>query len=734
MAITGNRLPENVESIETDASGWVPVTNCQAPTRGTGGVSGSYCMSFRSVAAGDCRIEVMTPVAIDVTGESFACAAVYPPAAGLSFRLEIRWYSPSGTLVSTSTGPTVTSTGAAWYQVGAIASTPFTAVRATVALRVTATAANQNWFADRIFLGDTPEVSTGNLLPFNFEQVEVDASGWFAASNVSINAQYSGAYWFSSLLATASAAGPSMVRAALSTAPAVTAGTEYVASAYISPTTDGLTHHMEIYWRSADGVELSTTSQAWSAPAGTWTKITCVGTSPPGAASARIAMVQDATAAGQQVRYDRMVLAPTSALSVAGTLVPYTVADMEAGLSGWTVSGATAALSTTSVSGAYAMRLVASGGDLEAVTAVPVTGTQVGHSYQFRPTVRRGANERPYRTRMEWVDENGDVLRTRWQGWGGGSNTWFYSSMADVAPAGAVGVRLALVVEDANPGEVYYLDAVALTEGGLVAVAEPADGGGVSITARGLSAGGPTWRWGLYRLIAGQPQQPVRGWSGDLEGQTITSDVAVTVDYEAPLGIPIQYRVRLTQVSGGSASLSYITDPITIDAETLDVWIKDPGQPARSCRATVQTLPEWQRDARQGVHYVRGRVRPIVISDVRSSRTGSLGLVTRTTSERDALWWVLETGATLLIQWPPDWGESDVYVSVGDVTEGHITGLAEHHDRVWTLALTEVDRPIGGIVGSASRTWQTVADSGPDWATVLGGVGAWLDVYSGEGS
>ncbi|WP_186783725.1 hypothetical protein [Streptomyces sp. CBG33] len=734
MAITGNRLPETVESIETDASGWTPVTNCQTPTRGSGGVLGSYCLSFRSVAAGDCRIEVMTPVLIATPGESFACATIYPPAAGIQLRLEIRWYNAGGTLVSTTTGPTVTSTGAAWHQAGALASAPFTAVRATVALRVTATTANQSFFADRIFLGDTPEVSPGNLLPFNHEQVEVDASGWAAASNVSITAQYGGAYWYSSLVATSSAAGSAMVRAALSTAPAVTAGAEYVASAYVSPTTAGLSHRMEIYWRSADGTELGATSQTWSVPAGSWTKIACVGLAPPGATLARVAMVQVATASGQQVRYDRMVLAPTSALAIEGSLLPYTVADMEAGLDGWAVAGATAALSTTNLSGAYSMRLTATGGDLEAVTAVPVTGVEPGHSYQFRPAVRRGTGDRPYRTRMEWVDASGEVLRTRWQGWSGGSGVWYYSSMADVAPANTVGVRLALVVEDALPGEQYYMDTVALVEGGLVATAEPADGGGVAITARGLTAGGPTWRWALYRLVAGQPQQPVRGWSGDLENQPITSDVTVITDYEAPLGVPVQYRVRLTQVSGGSASLSYITDPVTLDAETLDVWIKDPGQPARSCRATVQTLPEWQRDARQGVHYVKGRARPIVISDVRSSRTGSLGLVTRTTSERDALWWVLESGATLLIQWPPDWGESDVYVSVGDVTEGHITGLAEHHDRVWTLALTEVDRPIGGIVGSASRTWQTVADSGPDWATVLAGAGSWLDVYSGEGA
>jgi hypothetical protein len=116
---------------------------------------------------------------------------------------------------------------------------------------------------------------------------------------------------------------------------------------------------------------------------------------------------------------------------------------------------------------------------------------------------------------------------------------------------------------------------------------------------------------------------------------------------------------------------------------------------------------------------------------VRSSRTGSLTLVTETDEEKDQLWWVLETGNALLIQWPSSWHEADMYVSVGDAGEAHIVPGAQYADREWTAALTEIDRPIGGIVGSASRTWQSVLDGNADWLSVLNGAKSWLDVLTG---
>lgn len=72
-----------------------------------------------------------------------------------------------------------------------------------------------------------------------------------------------------------------------------------------------------------------------------------------------------------------------------------------------------------------------------------------------------------------------------------------------------------------------------------------------------------------------------------------------------------------------------------------------------------------------------------------------------------------------------------MYVSVGDVSAAPVADHAAFHDRTWVLPLTEVDRPIGGVTGSATRTWQLVKDAGPTWADVLSGKTSWLDIYTG---
>jgi hypothetical protein len=175
------------------------------------------------------------------------------------------------------------------------------------------------------------------------------------------------------------------------------------------------------------------------------------------------------------------------------------------------------------------------------------------------------------------------------------------------------------------------------------------------------------------------------------------------------------------------------SEPITLpEPDFTSVSIVDPGLPARNATAVVGTLPDWSRAARQGVNPVRGRARPIVITDVRTSRTGTLTLITETQEELESMWWLLETGNTLLIRWPRAWGESDVYVQVGDVSAARLADYAGHQDRAWSVPLTEVDRPIGGATGSASRTWDTVRTENPDWLGVLtSGATNWLDVYTG---
>lgn len=728
MAIVGNLLPANAESVETDASAWAALVNCATPIQGTGGTLGSFCLLYRSVAAGDVHVGLASRVAVTAGAEYWACASVFPPAVGGQSRIEIRWHSSGGTLIGTDQGPVVTAASQQWHQVGVVGTAPAGAATANVVIRSTATAAAQSWFADRVFLGLTgPANVTGNLLPFNTSSMEVDTSGWSAVGGT-LTTSTSSVTWYQSMLFTASAAGEGLVQSVV--APTVTPGVEYAAALSVTPGTAGLTHRLLIQWLDDTDTQVGSTSTDWTPAVGQWSRCTVVDVAPPGATKARVVARPTATATGQQWAYDRALLAPTSALMVAGNLLPYNTSDFEQDVSGWTVTGGTKTQSAEqSLGGAYSMKLVASGGPLVATLVTPVP-VEAGLGYEFAPISWQNTTRR-YQTLVEWLDASGTALRTRWNTWNARASEWLVSRTGDLAPDGAVSARLSFVVPNADPGEVWYLDRMEWKLGGLTLKGALSGGGGVALTARGLTTGGPSWVWSLTRLIPGQPAQPVRGWNGDLTSQPITGDVAVVTDYEAPLGVPVQWRVIISNPSG-VGSYSYTCAPVTLPAEATDVWLKDPGLPQRSVQLTVGTpMPTWRTVARQGVNQVRGRRLPVVLSDVRGGKTGDLTVITETEAEREALDWVLASGSPLLLQWPPGWGERDMYVSVGDVQAAPIVDYAEFHDRTWVLPLTEVDRPVGGVTGNADRTWQTVKDSGTTWASVLADADTWLDIYTG---
>lgn len=729
MSIAGNLLSDNTSSMETDVSGWTALVNAGNLARGSGGTDGSANLLWKSVAAGDCQVGLATRVAVTPGAAYLSFASIWGPVNGAQSRLEIRWYNASGTLLSTVQGPLVTVPTPQWAQNAASGTAPATAATALVVLRVTATAATQTWFADRVFLGLMPSPATGNLFDFLTQSVEVDGSAWTSAVNASLSLMLNGAELYQALRATSVAAGDVQVYNV--DRPTVTAGTEYIGYAMVQPSASGLTQKLELWWYDSGGTKLAESSATWTPAAGAWTRCAVIATAPAGAASARLVLRPTATAAAQQWAYDKMVLAPTSALGQSGNLLGYNVADMEQDVTGWAVTGCTATQSSAVVAnGAYSMRLVADAAGQMTVTLVTPVPVTPAMGYKFVPAVVRiGSGTAAYTTRMDWIDASGTVIRTRSQGWSGSAGFWLFGSMGDLAPAGAVSLSVTVILTASSAGDTWYLDNTYVGLGGLTVLATPAGGGGVSLTIRGLTTGGPTWTWRLNRLGPDGSSTPVRGWSGDLVAQSTTGDVAVVTDYEAPLGVPVQWRVRSTTTG---ASISYTTDPLTLSGEVTDIWLTDVQLPARSVAATVGVpLPDWQRSARQGLYSVRGRPRPVVISDVRASRTGTLTLVTGSEEERDALWWVLETGNTLLIKWPSGFTEPDMYVQVADVTEAHITASAEHSDRQWTLAVTEVDRPIGGIVGSPDRTWQTVKDAGPDWSTAIGAATTWLDVFTG---
>jgi hypothetical protein len=696
-----------------------------------------------AVAAGSVAATTATRVAVTagVTYQGYGFFAGVTAIAGRTTSVRIDWYTAAtgGTLISSFTGPSTTMANATTWNTPppqATAMAPATATHAAVTLIVTGLTAGSTVAADTIVFG-VPFTLTGNLLPYASSSLEQDNGGWGAWTNVTVARSSTAAQegWYSLLLTSAAAGFTGSGSVEVEVQP----GTEYVGRATVQAGQSG-TFRIDIRWYDSSSAYLgdaATSFAEWSVLAGQWKKCKVAAVAPPTATRARLTLRPRADAAGQTWLVDLMALLPTSAVSATGQMLPYNTADIEVDTSGWSVTGGTTAQSTDEVwRGDYGLKITATGGTPLTITGqVPVGRIVPDRGHQFVTFLKRGAGVLDgslFETRISWVNDVGTITRTRWQNWAAGTSTgWLIGTMADIAPLDAVSATVQITIKNPVAGEAWYADSLYFGLGGLTVQASEAPGGGAALTVRGLTTVIPQWTWQLHRIVPGNDPQPVRGWLGDLVDQPITGDVFVVTDHEAPLGVPVSWRAVLND-NDSPSSFSYTSDSLILTADDLSVWLKDPGLPARSTKAVVGTpLPTWTRPARQGVNQVRGRSRPVVISDVRGSRSGSIVLVTETEGEKDALWWVLDSGGPLLLQWPPGWGQDDMYVSVGDVDEAPITGHAEHMDRAWTLPLTEVDRPIGGIAGSADRTWQTVKDTGTSWTAATGGAQTWLGVYTG---
>jgi hypothetical protein len=197
-------------------------------------------------------------------------------------------------------------------------------------------------------------------------------------------------------------------------------------------------------------------------------------------------------------------------------------------------------------------------------------------------------------------------------------------------------------------------------------------------------------------------------------------------DYEVPLDDPFYYRASSTDVPG----LELLSPTYTVvgDGRTL---LKHPGRPALNQVVHVATAPSVSRPVAQGVFDVLGRPTPVAVSMRRSAPRGELQLTTYTEDERQALLLLLEDGTPLYLQAPADYGVGNVYVSIGDVTEGRMAGTGFTPERRWSLPFVVVDRPTGDAL-AVGNTWADVLADYGSWDE-LRAAGTWADVLEGLG-
>ncbi|MFZ4150527.1 hypothetical protein [Streptomyces pseudogriseolus] len=735
MAIPGNFLSPTTESVDPNISGWAAKLNATL-AKGTGGRNGDGCLVVKSVAAGEMQARTVSSYPITPGTVYYAFA----DAAGVSTeRIGIRWLSATGTEVAVSWSLTTLTSSANWHRVSLAAVAPAGATQAQVLLSSTETGATVNHYWENVYLG-LPIRTTGNLLPFNTESSELDASGWTTVVNATISRQVPVINWAvtnyvaggHTLAMTAVAAGNASILAV--DRPTVTPGLEYLAYAYLQPPVVTAQAWIELRFYDSVGNQIQATRSTLAppTPATGMYRQRVSAKAPANAATCSVAAGLDGASAGQVLRLETIVITAAPELQ-AGTVLPYADGSFEQGVAGWTVASGVAAIARSSpwgdaaIDGSYSMRVSSSTATTSVLRSAraPVTG-----GVNWRAQIHAGADVLTWTSitvRVRWYDAaNVDLGASTGTSYALPTTSWYGLASDAVAPAGATQAAVEVVVVASAPASELFIDKVALWEVlPLTDVTADSGGGYATLTLRELPVDGEVT---VYRVAQDGTRTLVRGTGGLIDRQLLTSDLLVVEDHEAPMGVPVYYWIEVYDVGGSRSTRSSSTITLTLDVN--EAWLKDPGNPQRNLRVLVQTAPDWQRPIEQSAHVVRGRRNKVVLSGRRQGLEGELAVWTRSDDERRALHQLLDSGSTLLWQAMPGMGVTDMYVSVGQISETRVSRLAQEVWRAWSLPMTEQDMPVTvGVSGAAGRTWQDVLVEFATWNDLMDVYATWEDVF-----
>lgn len=142
-------------SFETDTTGWANDTNATLTRVTTQKFSGTAAVQITATAGADAKISTPSGTSgIPVTiGTYYALSAWFKSAVtARSCLAQIRWYDSGGSLLSTSSGSTVTDSTSAWTESVLAVAAPASAAFAQIVLAITSPSAAEIHYADLIVL------------------------------------------------------------------------------------------------------------------------------------------------------------------------------------------------------------------------------------------------------------------------------------------------------------------------------------------------------------------------------------------------------------------------------------------------------------------------------------------------------------------------------------------------------------------------------------------------------
>jgi hypothetical protein len=737
MPIPGNFLSSTTESIDPNTTGWTPKLNC-AIFWGTGGRNGNGCLSVKSLAAGEMQARTVSsyPIVAGTVYEAFS-----DTAGAVAERIGIRWLNAVGGEVGVAWSMTTAGSAATWHRVSVAGLAPTGATQAQVLLSSTELSAAVPHYWENVYLG-LPIRTAGNLLPYSTESSEVDASGWAAVVNATVGRQVPVVQWAvdnytaggHTLAMTAVAAGNASVLAV--DRPTVTPGIEYLAYAYLQPPVLAAQAWIELRFYDSVGNQIAAQRSTLAPPGTGMYRQRASLTAPTNATTCSVAAGLDAASAGQVLRLETVVVTVAPKLQ-SGSVLPYADSSLEQGIAGWAVASGVATLAQTTpwgvayFEGSYALAVTsatATSSTLRSAKFPAPGGAGLNWRAQIIAHVGAGAWTN-VGVKIRWYDAaNTDLGASTGTTYVMPSGSWYVLPSDGAAPTTATQAAIELVPAASAINSVLHLDQIVLWQVLPQTAVQAVDADGyVALTLRELPL---DFLLSVYRVTPNGARALVRGGSGLIDHQVITSDLLVIEDHEAPMGVEIYYSIEIYNAAGAAASTRG-SDVVTLTlADIQEAWLKDPGNPQRNTKVMVQRAPDWQRPIEQSAYVVRGRRNKVVLSGKRQGLEGDLAIWTRTDEERGALHLLLDSGNVLLWQASPGMGVDDMYVNVAPITEARTSGPAQEPWRAWTLPLVQADMPVTtGVNGAAGRTWQDILTEFDTWADLLSVYATWEDVF-----
>lgn len=752
----GNLLPVASSTFEGGTHTWQDQTSNTTLSVVSGQyLNGTYSLRFTATAAGSVQAYSQMVSGI-VPGKTYVAripVRVQTATAGKTFQARILFYGPDGGANIGFNNSTVTasSTATGWNSVNyptVSMVAPAGATQARIAFIGSGLAAGEYVNIDDAYLTAVDD-RYGELLDYETRSFESGVSTWTATNGTLSRVAgvlYTGAGYYVLGASTTVATGFMYLRTA-SLYP-VTPGKTYVAYA-ASQATATLTGVSGLEWYTADNTWIATTSVPVTYSA-TITRLAVSGVAPANAAKCRPVYRVDPTAVGQNVYLDDVSLCEpmTTPAGKGPNLLTYEEWSTESTLPAWSVTGATAErayLTSGITEGFYQLKLTPLELGSGILTAsldrlVPVTP---GTTYQVGATIFRHNTDTAQvvtsavRMFVDWYDANGNLFEAD-------NPDQFYpvdkadewyaqiNSETRTCPEGAAFARVCMQLDsDSALVDAWYADTIYLVEADSeYDLAVNNDTGCVTLTVNYVATGASNAYVTIKRIDQDGEVASLRGYGKTWDMALNPASIIVVEDYEAPLGSRVWYSIVWSNSSGvqGARILTR-----SVDAPTLPdpdyVWFKSPGLPALNTRVMVEEPITWARDARMSAYSVVGRRNPVVVTDTRPGRTATVTFLVWDEASNAQFDSLLDTGLPALIQAMPGYGvDGNLYVSIGQVEVESVTGAATVPGWRWTLSVTEIDRPDGGLQGSSAGTWQTLSDAFDTWGDVLTGFGAWSGV------